>query len=431
MDSLYTIYEYILSVSTGISFVLWFTYLSIILASISSFKTLHIPDFETQNLQKKGMLSSFMIVSLTTLYLTNVIFERVFSDKVLYLLKNIILSLSIIVSPLATRMLWTKTTKLETTTTIYGILFITALIMVIINSTWNIAFAKLVILVISTIVFVTESILFITINSKKLNIEDKLKGTLFALFPSILSLSIVAEFSGSILPEGLIMILILTLNITILVITIRNMLEVYREYKHTMDEFSIKVKNEEKLFRWFTAMLVSILEARDPYTKGHSERVAKYAYNLSKLVYNNTYIPNFIEVGALLHDIGKVGVRDEILFAASKLGHEAMEEMKSHVVIGKELLSSVSIFRDVSDIAYLHHERVDGLGYVLGLKDKDIPLPVKITTLADAFDAMNTARVYRKKLDVEVIVNEIKKNLRSHFDAQIGLLFLKNINRIV
>lgn len=430
MDNLQILYEYILSLNTGISFVLWFTYLSIILASMSSFKTLNIPDFETQNLRAR-IFSSFMVVSLITLYLTTVIFERVFSDKTLYLLKNIILSSSIMLSPLATRLLWIKTTKLEVALTIYGTLFVTALIMVIINSTWNVVFAKLVILIISTVVFVIESTLFITINSRKLNIGDKLKGTLFSLTPSILSLSVMAELSVSILPELLITIQILVLNVAILAITIRNVLEVYREYKHTMDEFTTKVKNEEKLFRWFTGMLISILEARDPYTKGHSERVAKYAYNLSKLVYNNTYIPNFLEIGALLHDIGKVGVRDEVLFATSKLGHEAMEEMKSHVVIGKELLSSVSIFRDVSDIAYLHHERVDGLGYVLGLRDGEIPIPIKITTIVDSFDAMNTARVYRKKLDIDVIINEIKRNLNSHFDAKIGSIFLKNINRVV
>jgi len=149
------------------------------------------------------------------------------------------------------------------------------------------------------------------------------------------------------------------------------------------------------------------------------------------LVYNNTYIPNFVEMGALLHDIGKIGVRDEVLFYPLKLSYEFMEEMKEHPKIGKELLSSVDLFKDISDIAYLHHEKLNGTGYPLGLASRDIPKWVRISTIADSFDAMNSARVYKKSMDFFEIKKELIENSGTQFDKTLVDVFLKNVNRIV
>jgi HD-GYP domain-containing protein (c-di-GMP phosphodiesterase class II) len=225
---------------------------------------------------------------------------------------------------------------------------------------------------------------------------------------------------------GYLLILSVVTVIYLIVISLNN----YRTYEKSISYLNERIRDEEKLYRWFVVLLVSLIEARDPYTRSHSERVARYSYNLAKFVYKNTYMPNFIELSAFLHDIGKLGVRDEVLFYPGKLSGEYYEEMKKHPTIGKELLDSVSLFKDLSSIAYMHHERIDGLGYPRGLRGKEIPLYARIASIADSFDAMNSSRVYRNRLDVSEIFRELRDGANRQFDGNLVRIFIKNINRI-
>lgn len=225
---------------------------------------------------------------------------------------------------------------------------------------------------------------------------------------------------------GYLLILSVVTVIYLIVISLNN----YRTYEKSISYLNERIRDEEKLYRWFVVLLVSLIEARDPYTRSHSERVARYSYNLAKFVYKNTYMPNFIELSAFLHDIGKLGVRDEVLFYPGKLSSEYYEEMKKHPTIGKELLDSVSLFKDLSNIAYMHHERFDGLGYPRGLKGKEIPLYARIASIADSFDAMNSSRVYRNRLDMGEIFRELRDRANRQFDGNLVRIFIKNINRI-
>ncbi|MFN4245963.1 MAG: HD-GYP domain-containing protein, partial [Brevinematia bacterium] len=290
---------------------------------------------------------------------------------------------------------------------------------------------KLLVVIISIMAIVFESSVFGAIYYKYLNKKDKIFGLFIILLPSLLPTSILKNFLNHNITSLIMLLFILAFNILIIYKTLDEMTNTYRSYTKIMEDFSRSVKNEEKLFRWFVVTLISLLEARDLYTKGHSERVAKYSYNLAKLLYNNTYLPNFIEIGGLLHDIGKIGVRDEVLFFPSNLTKEMRKEIESHTNIGKELLSSIDMFEDISDIAYLHHERLDGSGYPLGIKENDIPMYIRIVSIMDAFDAMNSARIYRKALDIQHIKKELITNSGTQFDKKLVDILINNINRVI
>ena len=127
---------------------------------------------------------------------------------------------------------------------------------------------------------------------------------------------------------------------------------------------------------------------------------------------------------ALLHDIGKIGIPDRILNKPERLTDEEYKEMKSHVVKGGEILKSFTKIDNIEEGALYHHERYDGKGYVHGLKGEEIPLNARIIGIADAFDAMTANRVYRKKLDMDFVIGELKKGRGTQFDPQLTDIML-------
>lgn len=424
-----SIYDLALGINIGLSFLVWFIYLSIFLSLIIRGR-LVISGFPQEFLNRA--FSNLLISSILFLSTTNWAFENAYGNKLFYFMKNLSFSSLIFISPLVIRLNWTKMLSIDRAfLTMYIIVFFIVFAMIVIDLMLNILSLKILIVFIGIAVVLMESSIFGGIYARYLNTSDKLLGMGYATLPSLLSASLLIDVSKNLMIIAISQIILCFVSLVIFYKMIFNLSGVYEEYKKVMDDFAKKIKNEEKIFSWFTVMLVSLLEARDPYTRGHSERVAKYSYNLAKLYYNNTFMPNFIEMGALLHDIGKIGVRDEVLFFPSRLSEEMYNEMKSHPSIGKELLSSVSLFRDVSDIAYLHHERIDGNGYPLGIKGDNIPDYIKITTISDSFDAMNSSRVYRKNLDFDKIKEELISNGRKQFDEKLVKLFVENINKIV
>lgn len=175
-----------------------------------------------------------------------------------------------------------------------------------------------------------------------------------------------------------------------------------------------------------TTTLANALDSRDPYTMHHSENVAKYAVLIAKKMKLTKEKCDVIRKGALLHDIGKIGIPEHILTKNDKLTDEEYHIIKSHPVIGHKMIEHIATFHKngVLDIVLYHHERFDGKGYPKGLKGTDIPLFARIVAVADTFDAMRSKRVYRNKLDLDYTLNEIRKNKGTQFDPEIADVFL-------
>ena len=166
--------------------------------------------------------------------------------------------------------------------------------------------------------------------------------------------------------------------------------------------------------------IANIIDARDNYTKGHSTRVADYTALLAyKLGMNKNEIEDIHSI-ALLHDIGKLGIPDSILNKPGKLTNEEYQVMKNHTVIGGNILKDMSMLKDIDLGAKYHHERYDGKGYPDGLKGEQIPYIARIISVADAFDAMTSDRVYRKHLDSIIVINELEKGKSTQFDPVIA-----------
>ena len=166
------------------------------------------------------------------------------------------------------------------------------------------------------------------------------------------------------------------------------------------------------------------IDAKDPYTNGHSKRVAIYTKRIAKeLGYDGEALDRIYYI-ALLHDCGKIGVPDSILGKPGTLTEEEFEIIKSHTVRGGEILTRFKSLEDADEGARYHHERYDGKGYPEGKAGEDIPLIGRMICVADSFDAMNTDRVYRKKLSREKIISELEMNRGLQFDPKIADIML-------
>jgi putative nucleotidyltransferase with HDIG domain len=163
--------------------------------------------------------------------------------------------------------------------------------------------------------------------------------------------------------------------------------------------------------------LAAALDARDPYTAGHSERVSTFAVAIGEEMKLDADVKETLRLGALLHDIGKIGVPDEILRKADALTALEFESIKAHPSAGARILRSIPFLSPHIPIVELHHERPDGLGYPYGLHGDEIPLPARIVHVADAFDAMTSARAYRSgRIPVEAIA-ELRRCIGTDFDG--------------
>ncbi|MDD3339910.1 MAG: diguanylate cyclase [Lachnospiraceae bacterium] len=184
-------------------------------------------------------------------------------------------------------------------------------------------------------------------------------------------------------------------------------------------EVSEKSREVERITLQAIATIANALDAKDAYTKGHSVRVAEYSELLARSIgWDDTRVDNLHYI-ALLHDIGKIGVPDTVLNKPGKLLEIEVELIKSHTTIGGEILKDISLVDHVADGALYHHEQYDGNGYPKGLKGEEIPIEARIICIADAYDAMNTDRVYRKKLPAEVIKNQLANGKGVQFDPDL------------
>jgi putative nucleotidyltransferase with HDIG domain len=173
------------------------------------------------------------------------------------------------------------------------------------------------------------------------------------------------------------------------------------------------------------SMLSRAIEARDPYTRGHCARVTEIAEAIAlRLGWSEERIA-LLRVGGPLHDIGKLGISDEVLGKAGGLENHELDQIREHPRIGAKILLRVASFRDALPYVLYHHERWDGTGYPTGKAGEEIPLEARVLAVADAFDAMTSDRPYRRALTREEALGEVERCAGTQFDPEIARVFLE------
>jgi putative nucleotidyltransferase with HDIG domain len=170
--------------------------------------------------------------------------------------------------------------------------------------------------------------------------------------------------------------------------------------------------------------LVRALDAREKETGSHSERVMNYTILLAETMGIRASDVAIMARGALLHDIGKIGVSDNILLKPAKLDDAEWRHMKQHPQMGYDILSGIKFLKAPAEVVYAHHERYDGTGYPKGLRGSEIPLGARIFSLVDTLDAMTSNRPYRKALPFSAVLAEVKRCIGTQFDPSIAEIFL-------
>lgn len=169
--------------------------------------------------------------------------------------------------------------------------------------------------------------------------------------------------------------------------------------------------------------LAQTVELKDPYTKGHCDRVARYSVNLAKSMDLDSELLLEIKHGSWLHDCGKIGVPESILNFPGKLSEEEMEVVKQHPIWGAEVANLAHMSTTVTNIILYHHEQYNGNGYPLGLKGDNIPIEAQIVAIADVFDALYSERPYRKAFNFNKVIS-IMHEMAAHFDPKLMELFM-------
>ncbi len=193
-------------------------------------------------------------------------------------------------------------------------------------------------------------------------------------------------------------------------------------------EIDKALEEVESSYRITLKALVQALETRDFETHGHSERVVTFSLRLGHEIGLEKEALRDLELGALLHDIGKIGVPDAILRKPAKLNADEWEKMKLHPVHGQKILRNISFLEGAARVVGQHHERWDGAGYPYGLRGEEIDIGARIFAVIDAFDAMVSDRVYRRGRSYELAIEELERCAGSQFDPMIVAAF-KSIPR--
>lgn len=172
-------------------------------------------------------------------------------------------------------------------------------------------------------------------------------------------------------------------------------------------------------------VLAEAIDAKDPYTRGHSDRVKRMSLKIAmKMGFSEDRIES-LEYGALLHDIGKIGIKDEVLQKSGPLSPEEYQYIQEHPLIGVKIVEGVEFFQDKIPMIRHHHEHFDGSGYPDGLAGEAIPLEARIITVPDAFDAMTSLRPHRGVMPLQDVLTEFEKCKGKQFDPQVLEIFLK------
>jgi putative nucleotidyltransferase with HDIG domain len=190
-----------------------------------------------------------------------------------------------------------------------------------------------------------------------------------------------------------------------------------------IQRLSAAAQLNNELFMGTVKSLAEAIDEKDPYTRGHSERVNRYAVLLARQLGLGTKEIRAVHIGSLFHDIGKIGIEDKILRKPAALTDEEFQVMKRHPEKGAQMLSKIKAMKDIVPAVRLHHERWDGTGYPLGLKAEQIPLSARIVCVADAFDAMTTNRPYQKSMSYEKAITRLFELSDRVFDRRVVSAF--------
>ena len=192
-----------------------------------------------------------------------------------------------------------------------------------------------------------------------------------------------------------------------------------------------RLEASQRLFDQTVLALVKTIDAKDKYTQGHSQRVAKYVRMIAGRIGESSERQRELYCMGLLHDIGKIGVPSAIINKPSRLTDEEYETIKSHTTIGAEILKTIVEFPKLSIGARYHHERWDGRGYPDGLKEREIPQDARIIAVADAYDAMTSRRSYRGVMAQDRVRTEIERGRGTQFDPKYADVMLALIDEDV
>ncbi len=197
--------------------------------------------------------------------------------------------------------------------------------------------------------------------------------------------------------------------------------------RHKLKKLEARRKEYQDIVEQSLLTFAKTIDAKDSYTNGHSTRVAMYAREIAKRYGMSSYEQERIYYMGLLHDIGKIGIPDNILTKPGRLTEEEMKIIQTHPAIGGDILADFKQIPGISDGARYHHERFDGTGYCEGKKGTDIPVIARIIGVADTYDAMSSDRCYRKALSTEVIISELEKAAGTQLDPDFVAIMLEMI----
>jgi putative nucleotidyltransferase with HDIG domain len=181
----------------------------------------------------------------------------------------------------------------------------------------------------------------------------------------------------------------------------------------------------EEMFFQTAESLADAIEKRDPYTGGHTQRVTLYSLAIAKYLRLKPLERKWLKIASVLHDIGKIGIEDQILRKPERLNPQEFDMIKRHSDIGAEIIEHVRQLREIIPGVKYHHEQINGRGYPDGLIGENIPILAKIVAVADTYDAMTTDRPYRKAMERETAIEELKKCSGTQFDRKVVEAFLQ------
>lgn len=209
---------------------------------------------------------------------------------------------------------------------------------------------------------------------------------------------------------------------------ITSLAEDFNRMSGTLESYVAQLKEaasqNRELFISSLRAFAAAIDAKDPYTRGHSERVAAFSRTVARHLGLKEELQNRLWIGALLHDVGKIGIEDGILRKGGVLTSDEYDQMKQHTMIGAEILKPIGQLHDMIPIVRWHHEAWNGRGYPDGLRGEDIPVLARIVAVSDCFDAITTSRPYQRAYAPEFAVETITKLTGSRFDAKIVTAFL-------
>ena len=193
--------------------------------------------------------------------------------------------------------------------------------------------------------------------------------------------------------------------------------------RHVRD-LHISIAENRELFLGTVKALAAAIDGKDPYTRGHSERVSRFSVAIAQAMGLSQTEIEHIRVSALLHDVGKIGIDDRVLKKPAQLTDEELALMRTHPQKGYKIMSQIPAMRDFLPGMYMHHEMINGEGYPQGLKGEEIPLMARIVSVADTFDAMTTERPYQRAMDVKTALTRLKSFVGTRYDSRVVAAFV-------